>query len=196
MTRLYFAVLLCAASALAACTVTDATPNARETHPARYGLGHVASPAQIASVNVDVNPTGAGLPAGQGTAATGAVVYAQKCAMCHGPHGEGIDKYPKLIGLDPPPGFVFARDPKAPKTIGNYWPYATTLYDYLRRTMPWNAPGSLTSDETYGLVAFLLTENGITLTTPTLDARTLPGIQMPARSHFVPDNRTGGATFR
>lgn len=196
MTRLQLAVLFSVVPAFAACTVTDATPSARQTRPPQFGLGHVASAAQIASVDVDVNPAGTNLPPGQGTAATGAVVYAQKCAMCHGPHGEGIDKNPKLIGREPPPGFVFASDPKAPKTIGNYWPYATTLYDYLRRAMPWNAPGSLTPDETYGLVAFLLTENGIKLTAPTLDARTLPAIKMPARSHFVPDNRTGGETFR
>ena len=147
-------------------------------------------------MNQDVNPAGTGLPPGQGTAVTGAVVYAQKCAACHGPHGEGIDKNPRLIGREPPPGFAFAGDVKAVKTIGNYWPYATTLYDYIHRAMPFAAPGSLTPDETYGVVAFLLSENGIIPAATVIDARSLPTIKMPARAHFVADNREGGATFR
>jgi S-disulfanyl-L-cysteine oxidoreductase SoxD len=116
--------------------------------------------------------------------------------MCHGPHGEGIEKYPKLVGRDPAAGFVFASDAKVPKTIGNYWPYATTLYDYIHRTMPLSAPGSLTPDETYGVVAFLLSENGIVPSGTVIDAKSLPGVKMPARSHFVRDDRTGGKTFR
>jgi mono/diheme cytochrome c family protein len=164
--------------------------------PSRYGLGHTPTPAEIAAIDIDANASGVGLPAGQGTAATGAVIYAQKCASCHGPKGEGIDKNPKLIGREPPAGFIFATDAKAPKTIGNYWPYATTLYDYLHRAMPLNVPGSLTPDETYSLVAFLLSENGIIPATTTVDAKSLAAIKMPAQPHFVPDNRTGGATFK
>lgn len=164
--------------------------------PTRYGLGHAPTPAEIAAIDIDVNPSGVGLPAGQGTAAAGAVVYAQKCAACHGPKGEGIDKNPKLIGKDPPAGTVFAADFKQPKTIGNYWPYATTVYDYIHRTMPLTSPNSLTPDETYGLVAFLLTENGIISPGTTVDARSLPAIKMPAQKQFVPDNRTGGAGFK
>lgn len=165
-------------------------------HPSRYGLGHTPTPAEIAVIDIDANASGVGLPAGQGTAATGAIIYAQKCAVCHGPKGEGIEKNPKLIGRDPPAGFVFASDAKAPKTIGNYWPYATTVYDHIHRTMPLTSPGSLTPDETYSLVAFLLSENGIIPATTTVDAKSLAAIKMPAQPHFVPDNRTGGATFR
>lgn len=165
-------------------------------HPARYELGRAPTPAEIASLDIDVNPAGAGLPAGQGTAVVGAIVYAQKCALCHGAKGEGKEKNPRLVGRDPAPGFVFASDFKAPKTVGNYWPYATTLYDYIRRTMPFNAPGSLSADETYAVVAWMLAENGIITPTRTIDAKTLADVKMPAQAHFVPDNRTGGKTIR
>ena len=164
--------------------------------PTSYGLGHTPTPAEIAAIDIDANPSGVGLPAGQGTAATGAVVYAAKCAACHGPKGEGIDKSPKLVGREPPAGTVFAADFKQPKTIGNYWPYATTLYDYIHRTMPLSAPNSLTPDETYGVVAFLLAENAIIPPGTTVDAKSLPAIKMPEQKHFVPDNRTGGAAFK
>ena len=164
--------------------------------PLRYGLGRTPAPAEIAAINIDANASGAGLPPGQGTASAGTVVYAQKCASCHGPKGEGIEKSPRLIGREPPAGFIFATDAKAPKTIGNYWPYATTVYDYLHRAMPLNAPGSLTPDETYSLVAFLLSQNRIIPAAATVDAKSLPAIRMPAQPHFVLDNRTGGATFR
>ncbi len=162
----------------------------------RFGFGRTPTSAELAAIDLDVNPAGVGLPAGQGTAAGGAVVYAQKCASCHGPKGEGMDKIPKLVGRDPAPGFTFASDFKKPKTIGNYWPYSTTLFDYLRRTMPLSAPGSLTADETYNLVAFLLSENGIIPAATVVDAKSLPGITMPAKAHFVNDNRAGGGTFR
>jgi cytochrome c len=167
-----------------------------DERPARYGLGHTPTRAEIAIIDIDANASGVGLPTGQGTAAAGAIVYAQKCAVCHGAKGEGVEKNPRLIGRDPPAGFIFASDFKVPKTIGNYWPYATTLYDYLHRTMPLTAPGSLTPEETYGVVAFLLSENGIISATTTVDAKSLPTIKMPAQPHFVPDNRTGGATFK
>lgn len=177
---------------LSACTTSDGASGSSQT----LGLGHPPSAEQIAAIDIDANAAGAGLPAGQGTSETGAVVYAQKCAVCHGPHGEGIEKNPKLIGHEPAAGFAFASDVKAVKTIGNYWPYATTLYDYLHRTMPFTAPGSLTPDETYGLVAFLLVENGIVPANTVVNAKSLPAITMPARTHFVPDNREGGSSFR
>ncbi len=187
--------LLCIGALLvAACRGKD---NAviREERPATYGLGRVATPQEIAAIDIDANSAGVGLPAGSGTAAGGATIFMQKCAACHGPKGEGIDKNPKLIGREPAPGFVFATDAKAPKTIGNYWPYATTLYDYIHRAMPLNVPGSLTPDETYALVAFLLKENGVP-TAATLDAKSLAAVKMPAQQRFVKDNRTGGPTFR
>ena len=178
----------------AACS--DGANGATRGRPSRFGLGHTPSAADIAALDIDVNATGAGLPVGQGTAAAGGAIYAQKCAVCHGPKGEGIDRNPRLIGRTPPPGFVFATDAKASKTIGNYWPYATTLYDYLHRAMPLNAPGSLSPDETYSLVAFLLSENGIVPASTVIDAKSLPAIRMPAQPHFVMDNRTGGEGFK
>ena len=176
------------------CAQADGAPPT--SRAARYGLGHAPSTAEIAALNIDVNPAGVGLPAGEGTSASGATTYALKCAACHGPSGEGVGPNPKLVGIDPPAGFAFASDPKVPKTIGNYWPYATTLYDYLHRAMPLTAPGSLTPDETYGLVAFLLNRNGIVPATMVMDAKALPAIVMPARRYFVRDNRTGGKIFR
>ena len=176
------------------CAQADGAPAAQRS--ASYGLGHVPTAAEIAALNIDVNPAGVGLPPGQGTAATGATTYALKCAACHGPNGEGSGPSPKLVGNDPPAGFAFASDAKALKTIGNYWPYATTLYDYIHRAMPLSAPGSLTPDETYGLVAFLLSRNGLVPATMVIDAKSLPGVMMPARRFFVRDDRAGGQAFR
>lgn len=194
--------LLALTTALGACTTKsggDAAPSApagSATRPITYGLGHALTASQITAIDIDANAAGVGLPAGEGTAAAGAAIYAQKCAFCHGPNGEGQGPYPQLIGRTPPPGFAFATDVTAPKTIGNYWPYATTVYDYVHRAMPHNAPGSLTPTETYSLVAHLLSANGVIPATTTMNAKTLPAVQMPARHHFVPDNRTGGAVFR
>jgi len=164
--------------------------------PKQLGLGHPPTPAQIAVIDIDANPAGVGLPAGQGTYAEGAAIYARKCAFCHGANGEGVGPYPKLVGAQPKQGFPFGRDPKIVKTIGNYWPYPTTVYDYVHRAMPFNAPGSLTPNESYSLVAWLLAENEVIPRDAVMNAETLPKVQMPARSHFVPDDRRGGQPFR
>ncbi|HEX6558522.1 MAG TPA: c-type cytochrome [Longimicrobiales bacterium] len=164
--------------------------------PARFDIGSVASAAQIAAVDIDVNAAGAGLPAGRGSVAQGAVLYAAQCAVCHGSDGEGRGMFPRLIGREPGDNFVFGRNAKLTKTVGNYWPYSTTLFDYIRRAMPLTAPGSLQPDQVYALVAFLLARNDIVADSAVLDARTLPGIKMPARDHFVRDNREGGRQFR
>ena len=164
--------------------------------PQQLGLGHTPTAEQVAAIDIDANPAGAGLPAGEGTYAEGAAIYARKCAFCHGANGEGIGPYPKLIGAEPKRGFPFGRDPKIVKTIGNYWPYSTTVYDYVHRAMPFNAPGSLTPDETYSLVAWLLAENQVIPRNAVMNAQTLPKVKMPARSHFVLDDRRGGQPFR
>jgi cytochrome c len=191
--RLPDGVRLAAAVALAACRRDADAPVADRAPapPARYGFGHPVDSARLAVMNVDVDTAGHGLPAGAGTPTQGAGVYAQKCAVCHGASGEGQATYPKLIGPAAPPGFAFASDPKIPKTIGNYWPYATTLYDYIHRAMPLTAPGSLTPDQTYAVTAFLLSREGIIPPGTTLDAKSLAAIQMPAKSHFVVDDRRG-----
>jgi cytochrome c len=194
-----FACAVLAAIAVVSCgrDTTSTQSAGRVELPARFGFGQPAAPAQLAALDIDANASGAGLPAGRGTYEQGAAIYAQKCASCHGAKGEGIaPTYPQLIGVEPRDSFPFGKDAKIPKTVGNYWPYATTLYDYVHRAMPLTAPGSLQPDEVYGVVAFLLAENGIVPRTAVMDAASLPKVVMPARKHFVPDDRRGGAVFR
>ena len=165
--------------------------------PRRYdGIGRAATTAEIRAWDIDANPSGVGLPQGRGTFTRGADVYRQRCAACHGANGEGMSTNPRLIGREPA-DFSFARvGPATPRTIGNYWPYATTLFDYVNRAMPFDAPGSLAADDVYSVVAFLLARNDIIDSTSVVDARSLPRVVMPARDHFVRDDRAGGATFR
>ena len=164
--------------------------------PARFEVGRPATPAEIAMWDVDVSPDGTGLPAGRGTPAEGAAVYAAKCASCHGAAGEGTPAAPKLVGREPADSFRFGRDPKLVKTIGNYWPYASTLFDYVRRSMPITAPGSLPNDEIYAVVAYLLAENGVIDREAAMDSTTLAAVKMPARDRFVMDDRKGGGGFK
>jgi len=174
-----------------------------QTPPKRLGIGSPATQEQIAALDIDVRPDGAGLPPGGGTAREGAGVYAQKCAACHGANGEGGTADP-LVGADPKDTLPFGPDyerwrsgrPDVPFTIGNYWPYATTVFDYVRRAMPATAPGSLTAYETYALTAWLLARNGIIAEAAVMNAATLPGVRMPARAGFVRDNRKGGAEVK
>lgn len=163
--------------------------------PARLGLGRPASPDEIRRLDIDVMPDGTGLPGGRGTAEEGAVTYAAKCASCHGKSGEGA-AFDRLVATDAGDGFAFGRDPGLVRAIGNYWPYATTLYDYTARSMPFVQPGSLTPDEVYGLVAYLLAQNGIVARDAVMDRTSLPKVVMPARDQFVRDNRTGGKVVK
>ena len=169
---------------------------ARASDGTNYGLGRTPDATELAALDIDVDASGHGLPPGQGTAAEGAILYAQQCAVCHGAKGEGVRPAPKLVGRTPAAGHAFANDAGASQTIGNYWPYATTVYDFVKRAMPLLRPGSLTPNQTYSLVAFLLSENGIIDSAQTMNAQSLPAVQMPARPFFVNDNRTGGAGFR
>lgn len=164
----------------------------RQAAPSFDGIGRRATTAEVDSWNIDVNPTGAGLPAGSGTYARGAALFASQCAACHGTNGEGLGTFPRLIGREPRSGFPFGQDYHLTKTIGNYWPYATTLYDYVHRAMPLTAPGSLQANDVYSLVAYLLAKNEIIDTAKVIDATSLPQIRMPARNRFVVDDRTGG----
>lgn len=170
---------------------TGRRPSAVALSPFR-SIGRTATAEEIRAWNIDANATGVGLPRGRGTYERGAVVFAQQCAACHGVKGEGIPPNPRLVGAEPR-DFSFARDPKIPKTIGNYWPYATTLYDYINRAMPFTSPGSLPPDDVYSVVAFLLAENGIIERRQVMDAESLPRVYMPAKNRFVPDDRTGGS---
>ena len=177
-------------AAQARTTAPAKTPPAKAStkDPATFGIGRAATPADIAAWDIDVGPDGAGLPPGRGTSADGAPIYAARCAGCHGKTGkEGPNDV--LVGRLPGDAFTFARDPKAPKTIGSYWPYATTVFDYIRRAMPPDAPGSLKDNEVYGLVAYLLTLNELIPADAVVDAASLPKVKMPAHDHFVPDTR-------
>jgi cytochrome c len=198
MRRSFAAAVGVALLATTACRLDARDDYLGDKDPKRFSLGHAATPAELASVNVDVSPNGAGLPPGSGTVEQGAAVYAANCASCHGDNGEGKPPYPQLIG-GPKGNVDFSTDPKIPRTIGNYWPYATTLFDYVRRAMPLTAPGSLSADQTYAVTAYLLSRDGVIAATTTLDARSLPAVQMPAKSRFVSDDRrgsTGGKNVR
>ena len=187
--------------ALTACSAGDSSSDVSASRPAAppatYSLGTPVDSARLKTIDIDVDPTGASLPSGSGNATKGLLVYASKCAMCHGAKGEGLPAMPghpaspKLVGRDPREGFPFGRDPKLVKTVGNYWPYATTVYDYVHRAMPLGAPGTLTPDETYAVVAWLLAENEIIPRDAEMNAQTLPAVKMPASGRFVVDDRAG-----
>ncbi len=163
--------------------------------PARFGFGRPATVDEMNAWDIAVRPDGKGLPPGRGTARDGVSLYASHCASCHGPTGrEG--PFDRLVGREPRQGFPFGRDPALTRTIGNYWPYATTLYDYLNRAMPLDRPGSLGPDQVYSLVAFLLWRNDIIADSAVMDARTLSRVVMPARDRFVVDDRRGGPELR
>ena len=156
--------------------------------PASFGLGRPATAKEVAVLDIDVRPDGTGLPVGSGTVSVGKALYAAKCTVCHG--ATGVEK--ATLG-----GRLVATSLNGKeKAIGNYWPYATTLFDYIRRAMPFTAPGSLTNDEVYSLTAFLLQANKIIDSTAVINAKTLPKIVMPAQKFFVPDDRKGGRQVR
>jgi cytochrome c len=152
------------------------------------GIGRPATSDEIRALDIDVRPDGIGLPPGRGSAADGAGTYGRKCAACHGTRGEG-GSADRLVGRNDGDSFAVATDSRLVRTIGSYWPYATTLYDYTARSMPFNEPGTLTPDETYGLVAYLLFLNKVITEDTVMDAKSLPQVRMPARDRFVPDNR-------
>ena len=154
--------------------------------PHTLGFGRAASAAEVARLDIDVGPDGDGLPPGSGTADVGAGIFVAKCAHCHGLEGEG--------GLND--RLVTPSEGNAGRTIGAYWPYATTIFDYTRRAMPFDQPGSLTDQEVYNLTAWLLYRNGIIGQDDVVDAESLPAIVMPGREMFVPDDREGSTSVR
>jgi S-disulfanyl-L-cysteine oxidoreductase SoxD len=145
----------------------------------RYGFGRPATPQELAGWDIDVSPNGAGLPPGRGDVRQGEAIFAAKCASCHGANGEG-KPMDQLVG-----GVGTLRDKKPKRTVGSFWPYATTLFDYVRRAMPLNAPQSLTPDEVYAVSAYVLFLNGIVPQDATLDADNLAKVKMPNRDGFV-----------
>ena len=169
-------------------TLGLAVPNAEAWEsPARYGLGRPADPAQVQAWDIDVAPDGTGLPTGSGTVRNGAAIYAQKCAACHGATGsEG--PYETLVGTITLADQIKARKRPA-RTIANIWPYAPVLFDYVRRTMPFLEPGTLSTGDVYSVVGWLLYRNGLLHADSTVDARVLSEIKMPAASLYVQDPR-------
>jgi cytochrome c len=148
-----------------------------------YGIGRSATPAEIAGWNIDIDRDGNNLPAGSGSVSRGHEVFDQQCASCHGAKGEG-GLGERLVG-----GQGTLATPKPVRTVGSYWPYAPTLFDYIRRAMPQNAPQSLSNDDVYAVSAYILNLNDLLPADATLDARTLGAIKMPNRSMFVGDPR-------
>jgi cytochrome c len=154
--------------------------------PSRFAFGTEASAARVAMWDIDVRPDGEGLPAGSGSVAQGREVYNLYCVACHGLTGtEGPND--RLVDTTP-----WDVEPTS-RGVGNYWPYATTLYDYIRKAMPQLTPGILTDDQVYAAIAYILYMNEIVPEDAVMNAETLPAVVMPYRDRFVVDDRVGGA---
>ncbi|HLS95309.1 MAG TPA: c-type cytochrome [Sphingobacterium sp.] len=200
-TRIAYLLIGCTTASLTRCSPVDrvpATVHVQQEHtdwstgliayeatwPDKFGIGRPADKKFIDRWDIDVRPDGKGLPKGRGLAKNGAAVYRKKCASCHGANGyEGPED--KLV-----------TDPTGGNTIGNYWPYATTIFDYVRRAMPFDAPGSLTDQEVYDITAYLLYLNGIIEEGNVITEESLPRVEMPAKKRYVLDDRRGGPEIR
>jgi cytochrome c len=156
------------------------------------GVGRPPTPEEIRELGSAIAPDGSGLPPGSGSVAAGRELFAARCARCHGKAGEG-DVGPRLVG-----GRGTLRTSRPLKTVGSFWPYATTLWDYVNRAMPFDQPGGLTAPEVYAAVAFVLNLNDIIAADGVMDATSLPKVRMPNRDGFVADPRpdTGPAPRR
>jgi mono/diheme cytochrome c family protein len=147
-------------------------------------LGKAISPEDLAAWDISIGPDGAGLPPGSGTPQQGEAVFTMKCQACHNAKGAGQPN-DRLVGGQG----TLAGDKPAVKTVGSYWPYATTLFDYIRRAMPFPQSKSLSNDEVYAVAAYILNLNGVIGENETLDAKTLPQVKMPNRDGFIPFHR-------
>jgi len=142
-------------------------------------LGIPLEPGDVAAWDISIQPDGTGLPIGGGTPAQGARIFAQKCAMCHGENGKG-GLFAALVG-----GTPLSSGIDTPKTIANFWGYSTTVFDFIRRAMPWQQPRSLTDNEVYALTAFILAENKLIGEDDSMNSETLPKVRMPNRDGFI-----------
>jgi S-disulfanyl-L-cysteine oxidoreductase SoxD len=175
MSRFALVLLLCAAAGPALAAVVP-------------HFGVPADPARLKAWDISIAPDGAGLPPGKGSVTEGAQIYAAKCQACHGPNGEGKP-------ADRLTGGIGSLTSAAPvKTVASYWPYATTLFDYIRRAMPVTSPRSLTDPEAYALVAYILSVDGIVKKNALLDAKSLAKIKMPNRDGFIDMWNKGGSS--
>jgi cytochrome c len=143
-------------------------------------LGKPINEADIAAWDISIQPDGAGLPKGSGTSVQGAAIFADKCALCHGDNGKGGGPAAALVDDRQIAGISAAN-----KTIKNFWPYATTLFDFVRRAMPFQEPRSLSDDEVYALTAYILAQNKLIGETEAMNAQTLPKVKMPNRDNFI-----------
>jgi S-disulfanyl-L-cysteine oxidoreductase SoxD len=150
----------------------------------KLGIGRVATPEEVAVWDIDVRPDGQGLPAGGGTVSDGEEIFAEKCASCHGEFGEGNGRWPVLAGGDET---LTTEDPV--KTIGSYWPYLSTAFDYIRRAMPFGESQTLTADETYAIVAYLLYLNDLMEEDGQLTRENFTQYKLPNEKNFVEDTR-------
>jgi len=165
--------------ALAACLF--AVP-AQATGP---DIGRVATGGEIAAWNTDIRPDGQGLPPGRGSVAAGETLYGQQCAVCHGDFGEGVGRWPALAG-----GFDTLTDQRPTRTIGSYWPFTSTIWDYVNRTMPYGNARSLNADQVYALTAYLLYLNDLVDEEFTLSRDNFATIHLPNEANFIADDRT------
>jgi cytochrome c len=172
----------CTALGLLAALVLPAVTVAAET--GHFGYGSVATPEQIAGWDIDVRPDGTGLPPGEGSVEDGEWLYEEKCALCHGSFGESVKGYPALAG-----GQGSLTDPRPKKTVGSYWPYVSTLWDYIHRAMPFTQPESLTDDEVYAITAYVLHLNDIVDYDFVLTQDNLTEVRLPNEGNFIAEER-------
>ena len=194
MFRLAKALVVLATAMLVACSVSvnydrgDQPDPSSPDNPVQvagyYGVGNAASPEEIAGWDIDIRPDGLGLPVGSASAEDGEMLYEDQCAVCHGSFGEGVDRYPVLAG-----GEGTLTESRPEKTVGSYWPYASTLWDYIHRAMPFEAPQSLSDQEVYAITAYVLYLNDLVDYEFVLTRDNLASIEMPNRDGFFVDDR-------
>jgi cytochrome c len=185
--RKYVVLLATALSVLAAPDFARA-----QGYPSKFDLGALATTQDIEAVAIAIAPDGKGLPAGRGDYTAGKIVYETACGPCHGATLQGVAGLPNMpagaaLRLIGGRGTLTTKNPVM--TVESYWPYATTLFDYVRRAMPFQAPSSLTADEIYAVLVYILAEGNVIDKAVVLDAQTLPRVQMPNRDGFIPDPR-------
>jgi len=172
--RCFFKIFVFLASVMAGNAAWGQAPNYKN-------VGRAPTPDEIRAWDTAVGPAGKELPPGNGTAKEGAEIFAEKCAVCHGPAGQGSQMAPRLVG-----GKGTLTTPQPVLTVGSYWAFPTTIFDFIYKAMPRGQEGSLKPDQAYALTAFLLYKNDIIKETDTIDAKTLPAIKMPNRDGFIP----------
>lgn len=155
------------------------------------GLGRLATPDEVAAWDIDIRPDGAGLPPGRGDVETGEELFADQCAYCHGDFGEGVDRWPVLAG-----GFDTLDSDDPVKTVGSYWPYLSTVWDYVHRAMPFGYSQSLSDDEVYAITAYILYANDLVEDDFELSQENFAEVRLPNEANFFPDDRLESPVFK